>query len=70
MLLKTIKSSHYEADLLVAKSLIEDNGITCYLKNENTTQVLNHMANFYVELQVEEKDYDKALGILEEGQLL
>jgi hypothetical protein len=70
MSLKTIKSSHYEADLHVAKSLLEDNGISCFLKNENTTQVLNHMANFYVELQVQEEDYEKAMKILEEGELL
>ena len=48
----TIKESHLEGDLLVLKSVLESEGIKCYLKNEFTTQIINFMPTFEVELQV------------------
>jgi hypothetical protein len=65
MSLVTIKKAHLESELLVAKSKLESEGIRCYLRNEFTTQIINYMPSFEVELQVSEKDVSKALGIIE-----
>lgn len=64
MSLVTIKKSHIEADLLVAKSILESEGIQCFLKNEFSTQIMNYMPTFLVELQIDESDVERALGIL------
>lgn len=66
MSLVTIKESHVESDLLVLKSLLESQGIKCYLKNEYTTQIMTHMATFTVELQVSSSDLDRVQEILNE----
>lgn len=60
----TIKSSHYEIDLHPLKGLLESEGITCYLKNQYTTQVMSHMANFQVELQVGASDLERVNELL------
>ena len=62
----TIKKSHYESDLLIIKGKLESEGIPCFLKNEYTTQAMNYMATFVVELQVSEPDLEKAKEILNE----
>ena len=64
MSLVTIKESHIEADLLVNKSLLESEGINCFLKNQFTTQIMNYMPTFVVELQVDEKDVERALELI------
>ena len=66
MSLITIKESHVESDLLVLKSILESEGIKCYLKNEFTTQIMSHMATFVVELQVSTSDLDRVKEILKE----
>ncbi len=62
----TIKSSHYETDLLPLKSRLEAEGIQCFLRNEHTTQVMSHMAAFVAELQVDEEDMEKVQEIMME----
>lgn len=62
----TIKSSHIEADLLVTKSILESEGIECYMKNEYMNQIMSHMSTFVVELQVSSSDLERALEILNE----
>jgi len=66
MNLITIKKSHIESTLLVLKSKLESEGIECYLKNEFTTQIMNYLPSFEVELQVSQIDLEKALEILNE----
>jgi hypothetical protein len=66
MSLVTIKKSHIASDLLVLKSKLESEEITCFLRNELTTQILNYMPSFEVELQVSENNLDKALEIMNE----
>ena len=66
MSLVTIKKSHYEADLIILKSKLESEGIKCYLRNEFTTQVMNYMATFEVELQVSSFDLEKVERILDQ----
>lgn len=66
MQLITIKESHYIQDLLVLKSRLESEGIKCHLKNELNSQVLNHMATMYIELQVYKADLEKAKKIMKE----
>lgn len=68
MSLVTIKESHVELDLLVLKSRLESEGIKCFLKNEYTTQIMNHMANFVVELQILSSDLKRAQEILKETE--
>jgi len=66
----TIKESHYQADLVVLKSRLESEGIPCALKNEFSTQVLNYIPSFLVELQVPEEDLPRVKEImLETGEL-
>ena len=60
----TIKSSHYVSDLVVLKSKLESEGIKCFMRNELTTLVMSHMATFETELQVREKDLERALEIM------
>ncbi|NDV43390.1 putative signal transducing protein [Flagellimonas sediminis] len=62
----TIKSSHYETDLLPLKSRLEAEGIQCFLRNEHTTQVMSHMATFVAELQVAKEDMEKVREIMTE----
>jgi hypothetical protein len=66
----TIKESHYQTDLLVLKSRLESEGIQCLLKNELTTQILNHIPSFLVELQVPDIDLKRVREIMfEMGEL-
>ena len=60
----TIKKSPNEFDLLVLKSKLESEGIECYLRNEFTTQVMNFMPTFEVELQVNDSDLERVKEIL------
>ena len=66
MSLITIKRSHIETDLSILKSRLESEGIKCYLRNEFTTQIMNHMATFDVELQVSDLDLERVKEILSE----
>ncbi len=66
MSLITIKKSHIESDLLVFKSKLESEGIKCYLKNEFTTQIMNYLPSFEVELQISSSDLDRAKEIFNE----
>jgi len=66
----TIKESHYQTDLVVLKSRLESEGIECRFKNELTSQVLNYIPSFLVELQVPEEDVSRVKEILiETGDL-
>lgn len=60
----TVKESHYLADLSVLKSRLESEGIECRLKNELTTQVMNQIPSFTVELQVPESEVEHVREIL------
>lgn len=62
----TIKESHYQTDLVVLKSRLESEGIECCFKNELTTQVLNYIPSFLVELQVPEEDVPRVKEIMTE----
>ena len=64
MSLITIKKSHIESNLSVLKSRLESEGIKCYLRNEFTTQIMNYLPSFEVELQVAESDLKRAQEIM------
>lgn len=64
--LVTIKKSHIESDLLVLKSKLESEGIKCYFRNEFTTQIMNYLPSFEVELQVSDSDLERVKEILSE----
>ena len=66
MSLITIKKSHLESDLLVLKSKLESEGIKCYFRNEFTTQIMNYLPSFEVELQVSTSDLERVREILKE----
>ena len=66
MSLITIKKSHIETDLLILKGKLESEGINCYLKNEFTTQIMNYLPSFEVELQVSDTDLERVKEILDE----
>jgi hypothetical protein len=66
----TVKESHYLADLSVLKSRLESEGIECRLKNELTTQIINYIPSFMVELQVPETEVERVREILiERGEI-
>lgn len=64
MNLVTVKSSHYQTDLIILKSRLESEGIFCFLKNELTSQILNHVPAFIVELQVKNSDLKQVKNIM------
>ena len=64
MSLVTLKKSHLESELVVHNSQLEAAVIACYFKNEFTTQIMNYLPSFEVELQVSEFDLDKAHEIV------
>ena len=66
MSLITIKKSHIELELAVLKSKLESEGIKCYLKNEFTTQIMNYLPSFEVELQVSDFDLERVKEIMSE----
>ena len=70
MRLISIKMSHIESELMVLKSKLESEGITCYLKNEYTTQIMNYLPSFEVELQISDSDLEKALAILNANEVI
>lgn len=63
--LVTIKKSHIGAELYVLKSRLESEGIKCYLRNEFTTQIMNYLPSFEVELQVSDADLERARELLQ-----
>ena len=65
MKLITILESHNASDLAITRTILEDAGIVCYLKNELSTQVLNHLPYMTVELQVSDSDVERAQDILQ-----
>ena len=60
----TIKESRTATDLVVLKSKLESEGISCFMKDELSTQVLNYLQLNTVKLQVDKKDVEKALQIM------
>ncbi|WP_406685307.1 DUF2007 domain-containing protein [Seonamhaeicola sp. MEBiC1930] len=62
----TIKSSRIESELLILKSRLESEGINCFLKNEFTTQLMNYIPTFEIELQVATSDLESAKKIMVE----
>jgi hypothetical protein len=67
--LVTIKKSHVGSELMVLKSRLESEGIRCYLRNEYTTQIMNYLPSFEVELQVSELDFESAREIMARSDL-
>ena len=66
MSLITIKTSRHETDLLILKTRLESEGIECYLKNELTTQLMNYIPTFEIELQVQTLDLERAKKVMNE----
>lgn len=66
MIWKTLIKTHHESELLVLKSRLEAEGIPCFLRNQFTTQLMNYIPTFLVELQVPESDYTLAMEIMDE----
>lgn len=62
----TIKKSHIGSDLAVLRSKLESEGIQCFMRNEYTTQIMNYLPSFEVELQVSQSDLESALIIMTE----
>ena len=62
--LVTIEKAHVASELLALKSKLESEGVICYLRNEYTTQIMNYLPSFEVELQVSELDLEKVRDIM------
>jgi hypothetical protein len=63
--LMTIKTSSFEADLAIAKSYLEDNGINCVINSEYLTMMIPGRGS--ARLQVMSEDYRRAAELLIEG---
>lgn len=65
----TIKVSDHPAELSVAKSYLEDQGIFCFIKDELISQVYPLASNAFggAKLQVMEGDEERAIQLLIEG---
>ncbi len=66
MNLITIKSSDIYNEIAIAKTYLEDNGLSCFLKDELTNQI-HPYAIGGVKLQVKEEDVEQAISLLIEG---
>lgn len=64
MKLITIRKSNIESELSILRSKLESEGITCFMKNELTTQIMNFLPSFEIELQIRDSDLDKAKEIM------
>jgi len=62
--LLTVKTSDFEAELVVAKSYLEDNGIECMINSIYPTLT---MIGGGVKLEVREEDYERAVDLLIKG---
>ncbi len=54
----TIKTFNFPSEVEVAKSFLEMEGITVYLRNYTASQLAYSIGN--IEMQVAEEDYDRA----------
>lgn len=63
--LVTIKTFNFPSEVSVAKSFLEMEGITVYLKNLTASQLSYSIGD--IDMQVSEKDYEKAKAALIEG---
>jgi len=63
MKLITIRKSNIESELSILRSKLESEGIACFMKNELTTQIMNFLPSFEIELQIRDSDLDKAKEI-------
>ncbi len=66
MNLITVKSSDIYNEIAIAKTYLEDNGLSCFLKDELTNQI-HPYAIGGVKLQVKEEDVEQAISLLIEG---
>jgi len=68
----TIKTFTYAFELAVLKGRLESEGIQCFIKNENFSQIATLYSNAIggVQLQVLEADIPEAIEILKEGDYL
>lgn len=63
--LVTIKTFNFPADVAIAQSFLEMEGITVYLKNYTASQLSYSIGD--IDMQVAEEDYEKAKKALIEG---
>lgn len=63
--LMTVKTSDFEADLVIAKSYLIDNGIDCTISTAYLT--VSTEDGMSAKLQVREEDYKRAVELLVEG---
>ncbi len=65
----TIRTYTYPQEAYVAKSFLESEGISVFLKDEFTTQIHNFYSNAVggVKLQVIESEYDQGIELLKQG---
>lgn len=69
--LVTVKSSEFVADLAVAKSYLESEGILSFIKNEQTAMLMPFFSNNSgAQLQVLEEDAERAIQLLKDGGFL
>lgn len=64
VLLSTLENS-FQANIL--QDRLREEGIESFLKNEVLSGVFGNISGFQIEIYVDEKDYEKAEGILKEG---
>ena len=69
--LVTVQIFYEPTDVLIPRSLLESEGIECFVKDELTAQVYN-VASIVggVKLQVKESDVERAVQILMDGGFL
>lgn len=68
--LVTVKASDFEADLVVAKSYLIDNGIDCVINTSYITISLTENDKGAAQLQVRSEDYRRAVELLVEGSFI
>jgi hypothetical protein len=67
----TFRTFQNPSEAHIVKGRLENEGIRCFLTNENTTTLLPHMTFMFgagVQLMLHESDFDKASEILNENK--
>lgn len=64
VLLSTLENS-FQANIL--QDRLREEGIESFLKNEVLSGVFGNISGFQIEIYIDEKDYEKAEGILKEA---
>ena len=67
MTLKSLPQMQNSYHLAILKSILDDEEIPYFVRNENLSAAYGFIPDFQEELQVSEENYDRAIEIIKKG---